>query len=261
MNKIQVAVLASALGLFLLLYFTCSTKPPAQKALEKSRALSLESTDVQSLLEDAKAHLSGQGAAAILPLEAELEKAATDAERSEIYKSLSGKWYELGETALAGHYAEEAAGIDGTGEAWGIAGTTYTLCAQKAETEKVRQFCASRALTAFESAISVAPGELSHRINLALTYVEFPASDDPMKGILLLRELDEQNPDNPAVLFQLGRLSIRTGQWERAVERLERVVELAPDHRNAWCLLEQAYQGTGQAAKAEASMKRCQELN
>jgi tetratricopeptide (TPR) repeat protein len=261
MNRLQIAVLASALGLFLLLYFTCSTTPPEQEAIEKSRALMIESTDIQSLLGDAKSRLDTRGTAEILSLEADLEKAAGDTARAEAYKALSGKWYQLGEAALAGYYAEEVANLENTGQAWGLAGTTYVLCAQQADQDKTRQFCSSRALKAFENAISLEPETVSHRINLALAFTDSPPADNPMKGILMLRELDTQYPDNPSVLFHLGRLAVQTGQWDRAVERLSRSVELNPDNRAAWCLLAQAYEETGNQAKAAECSRRCEEMN
>jgi len=257
MSKLQIAVLVSAAGLFLLVYFTCSTKPPSQKAIEKSRAIKLEQTDISSLLAEARAHLETRDAAAILSLEAELEAATGDSARSQTLKALSGRWYAIGEPALAGFYAEEAANLEGTGEAWGIAGTTYTLCAQGTQNDKIRSFCISRAVKAFESAISLAPEEFSHRLNLALVYADFPPPDDAMKGILLLRDLETKNPDNPSLLFHLGRLAIRTGQWERAIERLERATGLDPENQNAWCLLAQAYQQTGNREKASYCQAKC----
>lgn len=261
MNRLQIAVLASAFGLFLLLYFTCGTTPPEQQAIEKSRALMIESTDIESLLGDARSRLDTRGTAEILSLEADLEKAEGDTARAEAWKALSGKWYQLGEAALAGYYAEEVANLENSGQAWGLAGTTFVLCAQQTQEEKVRQFCSSRALKAFENAISLEPETLSHRINLALAFTDFPPSDNPMKGILMLRELDTQHPGNPSVLFHLGRLAVQTGQWDRAVERLSRSVEINPDNRAAWCLLAQACEETGNQAKAAESRRRCEETN
>ncbi|MBK8490731.1 MAG: hypothetical protein IPL49_07505 [Saprospirales bacterium] len=121
MSKLQIAVLSSALGLFLLLYFTCETKPPAQKALDQSRALTIERTDVSSLLAEAKSRLSTQGTADILTLEGTLEGADSDSTiLAATYKSLSSKWYELGEPAIAGYYAEEVANLEESGQAWGL---------------------------------------------------------------------------------------------------------------------------------------------
>ena len=261
MTKLQIGVLTLAAGLFLLLYFTCETKPPSQKAIEKSRAITIERTDISSLLAEAKSRLAARDASDILSLEAMLKEARGDSLLIEGNKALSSKWYSLGEAAAAGYYAEEVANLEESAPAWGIAGTTYILCTQQAQADKDRQFCASRALRAFENAISLDPEELSHRLNLALVYTDFPPSDNPMKGILMLRELDTQYPDHPSVLYQLGRLAVQTGQWARAIERLDRVVELNPDNRNAWCLLAQANRETGNAGRADFCLSRCQTDN
>jgi tetratricopeptide (TPR) repeat protein len=255
MTKLQIAALASAAGLFLFLYFACETKPPSQKALEKSRALMIESTDINSLLAEAKNRLAPDKLRNILALEADLEQAAGES-RIQWYKTLSGEWFALKEPALAGYYAQEAADREESAEAWGIAGTTYALCAKEAKTDKEKDFCLSRAIKALESAISLAPEELSHRINLALVNVDFPPADNAMKGILMLRELEGQHPDSPAVLFHLGRLAVQTGQWDRAIARLERVLELDPGNQNASLLLIQAYQETGAEEKAARILKQ-----
>ncbi|MBK8490732.1 MAG: tetratricopeptide repeat protein [Saprospirales bacterium] len=82
-----------------------------------------------------------------------------------------------------------------------------------------------------------------------------------MKGILRLRELDQPYPENPSVLYQLGRLAVQTGQWERAIERLDKVVEFNPENRNAWCLLAKANQETGNQDRASFCQAQCQRDN
>ena len=79
--------------------------------------------------------------------------------------------------------------------------------------------------------------DIDNEVNLALTYVEVPLEDNPMKGILMLRELNENHPENVTVIMQLARLSLQTGQFDKAVERLEKVIELRPSSANAYCCL------------------------
>ncbi|MBP9874520.1 MAG: tetratricopeptide repeat protein, partial [Haliscomenobacter sp.] len=81
---------------------------------------------------------------------------------------------------------------------------------------------------------------------------------NPMKGIQMLLDLNQKNPDQPGVLFHLGRLAIRTGQYDKAVERLEKTVALDPARSEAFCFLAQAYQELGQSEKAAEAQKRCE---
>ncbi|MCC6723984.1 MAG: hypothetical protein IT258_05700 [Saprospiraceae bacterium] len=260
MNKGQWILIASATVLFAILYFGFDTKPSKQKTIEKQRAGSLTSTDINSMLVDAKAKLPAQASASVMALEGSLEKAVQDSSKLEAYKSLSSLWYQLEKLGIAGYYAEKVAEIAKTEEAWSIAGTTYSICLQREQEDKIRRFCTDQAIQALEKAASLNPGNIQHKVNLALVYTENPPKDTPMKGILMLRDLNEQNPDNVLVLTQLGRLAIKTAQFDRAVERLSKAVELEPSNKMATCLLAQAYEGLGDAAKANDFKKKCEKL-
>jgi len=65
---------------------------------------------------------------------------------------------------------------------------------------------------------------------LAMTLV---ASENPMSGINMLREVIAADPTNRQGLMNLGLLSIQSGQFERAKERFETLVSLDPtDHES-----------------------------
>ena len=78
-----------------------------------------------------------------------------------------------------------------------------------------------------------------------------------MKGILQLRDLNQAHPENTAVLMQLARLSIQTGQWEKALGRLNSVLTLEPNNTKAPCMLSQVYRELGQADKANENELIC----
>jgi predicted Zn-dependent protease len=131
---------------------------------------------------------------------------------------------------------------------------------QRSEEEKVRAFCTNNAVEAFENAISLNPSNISHQVNLALLYAENPPSDNPMKGITMLLDLNREHPENVLVLNNLARLAIRTGQYDRAIERLEKARSIEPDNANTSCLLAQAYEGSGNTEQAEAFGEQCRKL-
>mgnify|MGYP001429450136 CR=1 FL=1 len=56
----------------------------------------------------------------------------------------------------------------------------------------------------------------------------------PMEGILLLKELAEREGDpNLDAIFLLGKLSVQSGQLDKAVERFNQVLEIVPNHLDA----------------------------
>jgi len=258
MNKNQILLLVGGVLLFLILYFGFDIIPQKAKDLEKSRSLNIESTGVNNLLKDAMATLDAQQKSIIEAINLDVEKSSKDTTALiERIKSLSGTWYEFGFPAISGSYAEDIANMLKTDESWSIAGTTYAICVKNSEDPKVKDFCSKRAVKAFEKAISIAPEIIEHRINLAICYVDNPVQDNPMQGILMLRELNTNNPKNVAVLNQLGKLAIQTNQNERALERLETAIGLEPENQTTICLLATAYKNIGNTAKADEYSNKC----
>jgi tetratricopeptide (TPR) repeat protein len=259
MTRLQIGFIGSAIALTLGMYAGCETVPRTFKDLEKSRSFSIEQTDITVLLAEAKEKLSAESAAALEEIERSLAQNSSD-ERSKtkVLEQLSGQWFEEGEYAISGYYAQQIAETLKTGESWGIAGATYAIGIQRSEAEKTKAYCAGRAVQAFENAVSLEPEELSHKINLALIYTDRPPQDNPMKGILMLVDLDKTFPNQPGILFHLGRLALRTGQYEKAIARLETVTALDPERTEAFCLLAQAYSETGEEAKSAAAQTRCE---
>jgi len=81
---------------------------------------------------------------------------------------------------------------------------------------------------------------LSAKTKLAMTLV---ITENPMSGIMMLREVIEKDPKNREALLSLGLLSIQSGQYERGVERFEKLLTLKEDDYEAMlymgvCLLE-----------------------
>ena len=252
MNRQQLIVIASAAALFFILYFGCDVKTSQQKVIETDRALKSETLDIQDRIAKTTASLESPQK---VDIQALTEKAAGG--DPSVLKQISGAWHNAGHEEIAAHYAEEVAKKENTDEAWSIAGANFYLAIQQNEDKTVRDFCTQKAVEAFQSAASLNPIKLEHRINLALCYTENPPQDNPMKGILLLRELDTQNPENLAVNIQLARLAIKTGQFDRAIGRLEKMMAKEPSNPKVICLLADAYQGA-KNPKADALRDKCQ---
>lgn len=260
MTRSQLIVLSSVIFLFCLLYFGMDTKSSNRSSIDRTRSLSAETTGINALLPEAKARLSADQLAIVNGLETMSRSEENDSTKISLTEKLSANWYDLGRPDIAGYYAEQIAAQVNTAEAWSIAGTTYAIGAQRLKEDKVRTYCSGRAVKAFESAISLDPADTNHQLNLAVCYADNPPTENPMKGILMLLDLNRANPDDVPVLNTLARFGIKTGQFAKAVQRLEKVLGLDPDNKNAICLLVKAYQGLGESAKAAAFSEKCQSV-
>lgn len=65
---------------------------------------------------------------------------------------------------------------------------------------------------------------------------------DPMRGIMMLREIAEQEPDNAEAHWNLGLFAVQSGQMERALERFRKVRDLDPEgFPDVWFYLGRTY--------------------
>ncbi len=261
MNRIQQILVIAGILLVFGMYFGLDTKPAKQKLVEKSRVIAFESLDIGKLIRDSKATFSQTEQDYLNSLESVAATAPDDSTKIEIYRKLSSDWYRKGELVIAGHYAELIAELDNTAERWSITGTTFGAALNQDLEQREQEYAFNKAVAAFENAISLDPVNLDHRINLAIMYADYPQADQPMKGIQLLLELNRQNPENVAVLYHLARFGMQTGQYERAIVRIEKGLELDPDNNRLICLAAEAYRGAGDNEKATRYQAMCRNKN
>lgn len=78
---------------------------------------------------------------------------------------------------------------------------------------------------------------------------------------MLLRGLLEKEPENTAVLMALGQLSIRSGQYDKAIERYQQVIKLEQKHLQAHLGLAQVFQQTDRISEAREMYQKCIQLS
>lgn len=254
MNKQQIIALCSAFALFFVLYFGCETKSREEKAMNQSLALTTETLDIQALSVKTLDKLNATQKAEIQGL---TQKAVS--KDPSVLKQLSAAWHTAGHDEIAAWYAEQIAEIEKTELAWSIAGANFYLALQQSEDKSLRDYCTQHAVNAFQNAASLNPTNIEHTINLALCYTENPPADNPMKGTLLLLNLEKANSGNIPVNIQLARLGIKTGQFDKAIARLEKILGKEPDNKRAVCLLAEAYSKSNNAKSAEL-VRKCEML-
>ncbi|MEM1327807.1 MAG: hypothetical protein AAGI23_17730 [Bacteroidota bacterium] len=254
MSRLQWGVTFFSVALFALLYFGFDVKTDEQQRQAAVRSANLESTDINALKRAALENLSAENKNRIRIAEQELSIAESDSAKVAANIELSGAWYRLQQPAIAGYHAQEVAQINNTEDTWSIAGTTYAICVQRSERLEVRQFCTTRAVQAFENAISLNPSNVQHKVNLALTYLDTEA---PMMGIQMLLRLNQEDPENVLVLRTLGEQAIRSGQLDKALERFLQVLSIEPDNNQANCAVADLYQQLEQPQQAQLYADKC----
>ena len=99
----------------------------------------------------------------------------------------------------------------------------------------------------YQKALDLNAKNLDTKSKLAMTYV---ATSTPMKGITLLREVVEEDPKNETAIFNLGYLSMQSGQYSKAVDRFKSLIEINPEHASGTFYLGLSYLELGNKTKA-----------
>lgn len=93
--------------------------------------------------------------------------------------------------------------------------------------------------------------DVQARIDAAIEKVEGGA---PMQGILELRAVADSFPDDPRPQYYLGMFSMQSGQYEKAVERFERVLALDPEASSVQLMLGEALIASGREPERATSL-------
>lgn len=172
---------------------------------------------------------------------------AASAEKNAIFAdSLSGLYAKSGRLDSAAWFAEQAVAFFNNVESWKKAGEAYYQAYTFAVNEQKQQELAEKARQYLNKVLKKEPGNLDVKCQLAMTYL----STSPMQGVTMLREVLAADPENQTALFNLGMLSVQSRQYQLAVERLEKLLEINPTHTQGRLLLGVAYMNTGNRKKA-----------
>lgn len=242
MKKQHYLAIIITVTLAFVLWLGFEKKTPEQKNKIAQREMVKEVLNIDNLIRERKQELSREELTAVNILEG----LAIDSTKKGEIKELSGKWFALGYPEIAGHYAKRIAELEKTDEAWSIAATTYVYGVRKYEDVNLHTYCKENAERAFENAISLNPDVIAHAVNLAVLRSEFPDPQNPMMGVQMLLDLNKKHPENITVLLTLARFGMQTGQYDRVIERANKVLDQDPDNASAKCFLAKAYQATGQ---------------
>jgi Flp pilus assembly protein TadD len=77
----------------------------------------------------------------------------------------------------------------------------------------------------------------------------------------MMREVLAEDPKNEFALYNMGMLSIQSGQYDRAIERLNELVAVNPNHVQGQLLLGVAFLNKGSKEKARLQFEKVKKLD
>lgn len=260
MRKSQLVVLVAAVILLAGLYFFGRTIPLKTVSSVPSSAVTpqdVRPADFQTIIDSAKKTISPQVLMEITSLEGSIIRGDLKDERIGVYHRLYAIWDSLSRVPIAAHYAGQAAKLENSQKSLTFAANLFLSDLQHTEDPALRKWEANEANSLLQQAISLDTGNDTIRVALADSYIE---GGDVMNGVRLLLEVTGRNPDNVQANLMLGRLAVVSAQYQKAITRLQKVLDQHPKNAEAMYFLAEAYKGSGNDAKAIQLFNACKKL-
>ncbi len=169
-------------------------------------------------------------------------KNAENQEKRIIFADSLAKTYKIvGKLDSLAKYTEVRALINPSIENLIIAGDGYYQAFNFAVDQSRRKYLSEKTQEYYIRVLEENASLLNVKSKLAMTYV---VGANPMQGIMMLREVLEEDPENELAIYNLGILAINSGQFDKAIERFEKLKQINASNPEAhfylgYCLYEQ----------------------
>ncbi len=256
-NRKQLIVITGGIILFAGLFFFGRTIPDKKEPIISTAHNTDSSTNtedlvtIETILSQAKTKLSPVQADRISKLENSVVRGDVKAQQIKVYDQLASFWDDsIGQHLLGAYYTGEAGKLEKSEKKLNFAARLLLDNLITEETPQYQHWLATNAKELFEKSLEINPADDSATIGIGACYMFGDISDNPMQGIMSVRQIVEKNPDNLYGQMMLGLGGIRSGQYDRAIERFTTVVNKQPHNAEAILYLAETYERKGDKANA-----------
>jgi tetratricopeptide (TPR) repeat protein len=249
LKKEQLFLLGGATLLFCAIYFFGRTTP------SKKNQVAIVSADtsynIQKVLEASRSQLTVDQRSRLAQLENSIVRGNVREQKAEVYKQIAAFYRDTAHLLLPfAYYTGEAAKLENSEKSLTFAARFFLENARKQEDEGLKKWMAGESKQLFEKALVLDPADDSLKIGLGSCYIFGNIADNPMQGIMMIREVAERDPSNMYAQFMLGVGGLMSGQLDRAIDRLSIVASKQPENVEAKLMLAEAYERKGDKQNA-----------
>jgi tetratricopeptide (TPR) repeat protein len=258
-NRNQLILVAGAIALLFGLYFFGRTTPhPAPAGAHSAddghnhEGASTEGFNFDNYLKLAKENISPAQSARLTSLEESVVRGDLVNQKIQVYSQLVTFWRDsVAVFEPYAWYTGQKAKLENSEKSLTFAAHLYLTQCRGTADNALRTWMAIQAKDLFQRAEKLNPKNDSTLVGLAATTL-FGADGNqpPMAAIAKIREVITRDSTNAYAWFMLGYGGVLSGQYDKAIERLGKVVELTPNNLEAIFLLAESYERSGDKANA-----------
>jgi len=252
MKRNQLVLVVLAIVLLLAVYVFAPTKKPVAKDKDVAAAepdmqskATAEVLDIESYIASVKQQVSDKTT----------QNAVLEAEQKQDFNRLIELYKQQDKPLAVAYYAYRNAMQQQTLPDLLKAGDYNSMLAQTAPDQASKSFLLTNAAHLYELASKTDTTNQDVKLRLASVYIE--EGSQPMRGVSMLLEMVRRDSTNAEAQLLLGRFGIISGQIDKAIVRLEKVLYLRPQNSEALFLLAEAHNAKGNTSKALELLEQC----
>jgi len=193
-------------------------------------------------------------------LEQQAEKVSDVDTKLNLYDSLISISIREKRPNLVAKYSKKKAMAVSTENNWMLAGDNYFKAFRLSKNQS--QEMLNGAIAAYEKVQEINPDNLDAKTAIGVAYVEGASltGQPPMRGIGILQEVLNIDPENVNALTNLGYFAIQSGQYDKAIERFEKVLQIDSLNAEAYLYLTDVYLSQDEVEKGIETLEEYKKM-
>jgi tetratricopeptide (TPR) repeat protein len=198
---------------------------------------------IDTLLLQAKKNLTPNQLIWINNLENSITRGDVKGQQLNVYHQLSHFWKDSARFFEPyAWYEAEGARLENSEKSLTFAARLFLDDLQNDQLDNRRMWKALQAKDLFERSLKINPDNDSAKVGLGACYLFGNITSNPMEGIAKIREVVQKDSTNVYAQLTLVKGSMLSGQFDKAISRLETVIKLQPGNWESLLLMADLYE-------------------
>ncbi len=254
MSKKQLIISIAGLAVVVLLFKFGSTIAPKSKA-QPVAINAAKNFDILKFIDEEKKHLSPSQIVNLGKLENSVTRGDVNNQLITANTQLANFWKDSVKSFEPYiYYLSEAAKLDKSEKNLTFAAQLILDNLRAEQDEAKLNWKTAQAIALFEKAIELNPNNDDLKVGLGSCYIlgkgRVGGPEETMKGIQQLLSVVRKDSNNMKAQMMLGVGGYVSGQYDKAIERLQKVIKEQPDNVEAVAFLADTYAAKGDKAEA-----------
>jgi tetratricopeptide (TPR) repeat protein len=255
MSKKQLIISIAGLALVIFLFTFGSTIAPKSKTAPPVALTEAKNFNILKFIEDEKKHLTSAQNVNLGKLENSVTRGDINSQLITANTQLANFWKDSAKSFEPYiYYLSTAAKLDKSEKNLTFAAQLILDNLRAEQDEAKLNWKTSEAIALFEKAIELYPNNDDLKVGLGSCYVlgkgRIGGPEQTMKGIQQLLSVVRKDSNNMKAQMMLGIGGYVSRQYDKAIERLLKVVKVQPDNVEAVAFLADTYAAKGDKAEA-----------